>query len=143
MLGHAEVMRYWPRPMTRDEAAEWIRNQQRRYADDGYGYWLALDRQTGRPVGQAGLLRQELDTGEEVGLGYILHRPFWDRGLALEVARGCLQYAFDALRKTRVVALIQPRNIPSLRVAVRLGLMPERLTTYKGLEHLVFVATRA
>ena len=55
MLAHPEVMRFWPRPHTRDEAADWIRRQQNRYVRDGYGYWLAPDKVNGQPIGQAGL----------------------------------------------------------------------------------------
>ena len=56
LLGDPLVMRYWPRPYTREEAAEWIRRQQQRYARDGHGYWLAVEKASGQPVGQVGLL---------------------------------------------------------------------------------------
>ena len=39
MLAHPEVMRYWPKCYDRNEAADWIRRQQARYAKDGVGYW--------------------------------------------------------------------------------------------------------
>ena len=138
MLGHPEVMRYWPRPHTRDEAVAWIERQLQRYADDGCGYWLAIDRASGRPVGQAGVMQIEVDGVAEPALGYILHRPYWGRGLALEAARGCLEWAFAQPGCERVVCLVRPENVPSLRVAIRLGLLPEKLTTHAELTHLVF-----
>ena len=73
-------MLFWPKPYTRDEAEAWIRRQQERYAHDGYGYWLALDKASGQTIGQAGLLAQQVDRVEETGIGYIIHRPFWRRG---------------------------------------------------------------
>jgi RimJ/RimL family protein N-acetyltransferase len=90
MLAHPEVMAFWPRPYTRDEAEAWIRRQQGRYTRDGYGYWLALDRTSGRPIGQAGLLALSVDSVAETGIGYIIHRPFWRQGYATEAARACL-----------------------------------------------------
>ena len=142
LLGDPEVMRYWPAPLTRAEAAAWIGRQQERYARDGHGYWLALDRASGEPVGQAGLMNCEVDGVTEPGLGYIIHRPFWRRGLAVEAAAACRDWAFTAAGKSRVIALIRPENEPSLGVARRLGLRPEKRTIYAGLVHVVYTGGR-
>ena len=139
MLAHPEVMASWPKPYTRDEAAEWIRRQQERYARDGYGYWLALDKAGGRPIGQAGLLAQIVDGVAETGIGYIIHRPFWRQGYATEAARACRDYAFGKLGKERVVVLVRPENVVSLSVARKLGATPERETVYAGFVHSVWV----
>lgn len=142
MLAHPEVMRFWPRPLTRTEAADWIRRQRERYARDGFGYWLALDKTTGQPIGQAGLLRQELDGAVETGIGYILHRPFWRKGYATEAAAECRDYAFAKLGKIRVTATVRPENLPSRRVLERVGLTFERMTTWMDLSHMLYVATK-
>ena len=142
MLAHPEVMHFWPRPCTRDEAADWIRRHQQRYARDGFGYWLALDKPTGRPIGQAGLLTQELDGVMEIGIGYMLHRPLWGQGYATEAAAACRDHAFAKLGKLRVTATVRPENLPSRRVAERIGLRFERMTTWAGLPHMLFAATR-
>jgi RimJ/RimL family protein N-acetyltransferase len=143
LLAHPEVMRYWPHCYNRAAAADWISRQEKRYADHGVAYWLALDKESGEPVGQAGLLVQSLDGSEELGLGYIMHRPFWRMGFATEAATGCLDYAFKTLDKTRVVAAIRPENTPSRGVAAKLGMTVEKTTQYAGFEHLVFVASRS
>ena len=139
MLGHPEVMRYWPRMCDRAESLAWIHRQREGYAAYGHAYWLALDRITGQPLGQVGLLMCEVDGVAEPSLGYMLHRPYWRRGLAVEAAEACLRYGLETLRYPRLTCLIRPENIPSLRVAARLGLMPVKLAGYKGLTHLVFV----
>ena len=140
MLAHPDVMRFWPRCFSRDEALQWIHSQEDRYARHGHGYWLALDKATGEPVGQAGLLMSEVDGVEEPGLGYMLHRPFWGRGFAIEAAAATLTWAYRTRGYPRVICLVRPQNVPSLRVAIRLGLRPEKYTVYKGLDHLVFTA---
>jgi len=71
MLAHPEVMRFWLRCYSREEAEEWVRQQQDCYARHGHGYWLALEKATLQPGGQAGLLMLEVDGVEEVSLGYI------------------------------------------------------------------------
>jgi ribosomal-protein-alanine N-acetyltransferase len=139
MLTHPEVMRFWPRPFTPAETEEWLSRQQDRYSRHGHGYWLAAARDSGAPLGQVGLLMTELDGVEEPALGYLLHRPFWGRGYATEAAAAVLAWAFRR-GYPQVLCLVRPQNLPSLRVAVRLGLMPTRYVVYKGFDHLVFSA---
>ena len=142
MLAHPEVMRFWPQTYSREEAEFWVRRQQDRYARDGHGYWLALDKTTGEPVGQAGVLQVQFDGREEPGLGYIIHRPFWRKGFATEAAAASLQYAFDRLDVPRVVSLIRPENESSLGVARKIGMKEEDRTEYAGLVHLVYAVSR-
>jgi ribosomal-protein-alanine N-acetyltransferase len=148
MLADPEVMRYWTRPFTRDEAADWVRRQVDRYAASGLGYWLADDIASGAPVGQYGLIptRPELEAQgiDEPDLGTMTRRPFWRRGYALEAAAACRDLALGRLRGTRVYALIRPENAPSQAVARALGLTlePDRRVVLAGLDHEVFWATR-
>lgn len=137
LLGDSQVMRYWPRPFTRDEAADWIARQRERYAHDGHGYWLMLERATGRPIGQAGLMDCDVDGVRELGLGYIIERAQWRRGFATEAAAACLAHARDVLHR-RPIALVQPENTPSIGVALKLGLRAGRTTRYAELLHVVY-----
>jgi [ribosomal protein S5]-alanine N-acetyltransferase len=144
MLADPEVMRYYPRCYSREEAEIWIQRQVRRYARHGHGLWLAIDKATGRPVGQVGLLIQQLRGVMEKEVAYLIHRPFWRQGFATEAGRAARDYAFDILDRPRVIALIRPENGPSLRVAERLGLLaePERIE-HSGFEHIVFSLARS
>jgi len=142
MLADAEVMRFYPKRYTREESAAWIERQLARYERDGHGLWLVASRATGEPVGQVGLVMQEVDGAREAEIGYLIHRPFWRRGFASEAAKAVREHAFGALAKPRVISLIRPVNEPSAGVARKIGMTPERLTTFAGLEHRVFVALR-
>lgn len=143
LLAHPEVMHFWPKPYTREGAEAWIRKSQERYAQDGYGYWLALDKTSGQPIGQAGLLRQDLDGVIEAGIGYIIHRPFWRQGYATEAAAHCRDYAFGKLGKERIVVMVRPENVVSQSVARRIGGKRERETNFAGFVHTVFGLSRA
>lgn len=140
LLSDPIVMRYWPQPYTREAAAQWLQQQQARYARDGYGYWLAVEKGSGRPIGQVGLFRQQVENRMEVGLGFILHHVFWGRGFATEAAAACLEYAFTQLDLSQVIALIRPQNLPSQGVARKLGMAQKRLTLYESLPHLLYMA---
>jgi RimJ/RimL family protein N-acetyltransferase len=138
MLGHPEVMRYYPKVQTREEAAGWIERQLGRYARDGHGMWLVSDRATGEPRGQVGLAMQEVDGVAEPEIGYLIHRPFWRQGLATEAALATRAWAFEIRGLPRVISLIRPENLPSQGVAGKLGMTPEKRALFHGLEHIVF-----
>jgi RimJ/RimL family protein N-acetyltransferase len=142
MLADPEVMRYYARCLARDEAEAWVRRQLDRYARHGHGLWLVLDRTTAEPVGQVGLILQQVDGVEEMEVGYLIHRPFWRRGLATEAATAARDHAFDRLHRPRVISLIRPENVPSQGVARKLGMRPEKQTTFNGLPTTVFGLAR-
>jgi RimJ/RimL family protein N-acetyltransferase len=142
MLADPEVTRFYPNQYTRDEARAWIERQVERYARDGHGLWLVTLRESGEPVGQAGLVMQELDWGHEPEIGYMIHRPFWRRGYATEAALAVREYAFQTRGLSRVISLIRPENLPSQGVARKLGMSAERETMFKGFRHIVFSVSR-
>lgn len=142
MLGDPEVMRFYPKPLDREEAREWIERQRRRYEDHGHGLWLAEDRESGTPVGQVGLLLQEVEGEWEPEIGYLIHRPFWRKGYATEAALGVRSHAFTVREERRVISLIRPSDLPSQGVARKLGMAPEKEVRFLGFNHIVF-AVRA
>src|SRR5579862_6622312 len=80
MLADAEVMRYYPKRLTRELSADWINRQMVRYQSDGYGLWLAEERESGNPIGQVGLVRQFVNGADECEVGYLIHQPYWRHG---------------------------------------------------------------
>jgi ribosomal-protein-alanine N-acetyltransferase len=143
MLAHPEVMRYYPKCYSREEAVVWIERQMRRYARHGHGLWLAIEKATGEPVGQVGLLIQQVHGVEEKEVAYLIHRPFWNRGFASEAGTDVREYAFDVLKRQRVFALIRPENVPSIAVARKLGMTEESdRIQHGGFEHIVYSVAR-
>ncbi len=142
MLAHPEVMRFYPKRFNRSEARDWLQGQLWRYENHGYGLWLTLEKASSVTVGQVGLLRKKVLGQDEDEIGYLLHRPYWGRGYATEAAAAVRDYAFGRLERERVVSLIRPENLPSRRVAERLGMKPLDHETCWGWEHLVYGLTR-
>lgn len=142
MLGDPEVMRFYPEVLSREEAAAWIDRQVLRYSEHGHGLWLAVEKATGTPVGQVGLVTQEVEGRLEPEIGYLLHPSFWHRGFATEAGLAVRRHAFHTLQKPRVVSLIRAVNLPSQAVARRLGMQPSREVLFKGLSHIVFSVFR-
>jgi RimJ/RimL family protein N-acetyltransferase len=144
MLADPEVMRYYPKPLDREESEGWLRRQLDRYASHGYGFWLAQSRATGEPVGQVGLTPPRgIEGADETELGYLIHRPFWRQGLASEAAAACRDHAFDVLGRPRLICCIRPENLPSQGVARKIGLTPgAQRVELAGFQHVVFSQER-
>lgn len=138
LLGDPSVMRFYPKVYSRAESREWIERQIQRYAQHGHGLWLVSDRTSNRPVGQVGLLTQEVEERLEREVAYLIHRPFWRLGYATEAAAGVCKLALSHRGATRLVSLIRPGNIPSQGVATRIGMVPEKRVMFRDLEHVVY-----
>src|SRR5438093_11938708 len=92
MLADAEVMRYYPKRLTRELSTDWIDRQIARYNTDGYGLWLAEERESGEPVGQVGLVRPHINGADECKVGYLIHQPFWCPVFVAEGTLACRDY---------------------------------------------------
>jgi RimJ/RimL family protein N-acetyltransferase len=138
LLGDPEVMRHYPKVMTRDEAAAWLDRQRERYARDGHGLWLVQDRLSGEPLGQVGVLEQDLGDVVETEVGYLIARAYWRKGFATEAACACRDWAFSQLSRRHVISLIGPANLPSQGVAAKMGMAFERTIEWRGVPHRVF-----
>lgn len=123
MLQDPEVMYAWERTLSTTEVNAWIERNLARYRRHGYGYWLAFERGTGEPIGQIGLIPEEIDGIFHLGIGWMLRRNQWKKGYASEAAKASLTYAFRVLRAGRVIADIRPGNTASIRLAERLGMI--------------------
>ncbi len=90
-----------------------------------------------RVLGRVGFLRWDPETweigGSEAELGWGLAREHWGRGYATEAARALRDWAFGERGLTRLISLIQPENLPSIRVAEKLGERHERDVEVRGL----------
>ena len=128
MLADPEVMRYYPKCYSREEAIHWIERQQRRYERHGTGFLLVEDKTSGQPIGQVGLLIQNILKRDEFEVGYLIHRPFWRRGYAFEASTACCDYAFSTLRANAYLRLVRPENLPSAGLARKLGMQPAKET---------------
>ena len=142
MVSDQETMKFYPQVLDRQGAQAWLERALDLQRRDGHSFWMVEERASGRPIGRVGLVNQEIDGNFEPEIGYMLHRSYWRQGYASEAAAAVRDYAFQTLGKDRVISLIRPINIPSQRVALSYGAKPERLITWRDLEHLVFALER-
>ncbi len=100
--------------------------------------FAAVIRTSGKLVGYCGFFHQIVDETNEIEIGYRLHPDYWNQGLITEAAKAVRDHAFRDLKLPRVISLIHPENIPSRRVAEKIGMMLEKQTTFRGFPTNVF-----
>ncbi len=111
------------------EASDFIRGYER-YRNDGYGRWAVINKADNDFIGWSGL---NLLDGE-IDLGYRFFRSVWGQGFATEAARACIDYGFNRLGMTRIIARALPDNIASWKVLEKVGMRFTGFGQCKGLE---------
>lgn len=93
------------------------------YKKHAFGKWAIIHKNTNTLIGYCGLLKEDIGTNEiKTELGYRLAKEFWGKGLGTEAARAVCSYAFTILNLSEIVSCIDKENIPSIRVAEKIGM---------------------
>jgi len=142
IIGDDDAMQYYPKTFTRNDAAQWVERNLRRYRDDGHGLFAVTLKDGEEVIGDCGIVLQNIGGEIAMEVGYHLRRDRWGHGYATEAARACVGLAFRDFGATKVISLIRPENVPSRRVAERNGMKIERRITHWGLPHLVYAMRR-
>ena len=106
------------------EELEWHMNGHPKNPD--LGLWATIHKETGRFIGRCGLLPWTIEQREEVEVAYLLARAYWGQGLGSEAAQGIVHYAFEKLHFARLVCMIDPGNLASMKVAEKIGMTLEK-----------------
>lgn len=127
-----EAMKYYPSTKDENETIKWIDWTLRNYTSYGPGLWIVEEKDTGEFLGQCGIVLQKVSGVVEMEIGYLFARRVWGNGYATEAALACKKYGFEELGLTRMVSLIDVNNVPSIKVAERIGMKWEKCTNKWG-----------
>jgi RimJ/RimL family protein N-acetyltransferase len=90
----------------------------------GYGYFIVVDKASGKPAGLCGIWNPEGWPEPEVG--WVVFDGFEGKGIAYEAAQRARRWAYEDLGFTTLTSNIVPGNTRSIRLAERLGASYER-----------------
>jgi RimJ/RimL family protein N-acetyltransferase len=124
-----EVMRFIGRGavLGRGLSDDLLARFEREWRERGFGLWAVEERAApGELLGFCGLTVPMFlpEVLPAVEVGWRLARGAWGRGLATEAARAALTFGFEEQQMAEIVAIVQPENVRSLRVASKLGMTP-------------------
>ena len=100
------------------------------YRKYGFGRGACILKSTGEQIGFAGL--KYLEELDEVDVAFRLMRTHWGLGLATEAALAAVRFGFTDLDLKRIIGLVMPDNIASVRVLEKAGLRYVETVTFWG-----------
>lgn len=89
-----------------------------------------LEKKSGVLIGYCGLGPDDV-TEKEIELYYGIGQDYRGKGMAFEAARALINYAFHMIGLAKIIAVVHPNNIASIRILDKLGMNNEY--TYSNL----------
>lgn len=120
-------MQFWPAPFTIQQSEGWLQRSLETYAATAntLGRWATVLKESGRVIGDCGLMISEVNGVAQHDLGYIIHADHWRNGYGTEAAAAIRDYAFLRLKLPRIVANMACDHHGSARVAEAIGMQLE------------------
>jgi RimJ/RimL family protein N-acetyltransferase len=119
MMADPEAAKFLGGPQPAEAAWRGFMTMAGAWSLTGVAMFSLVERDSGLWLGRIGPWQPLGWPGTEVGWG--LHPDAQGKGYGVEAATATLDYAFDVLGWTEVIHCIDPDNIPSQRLAERLG----------------------
>jgi RimJ/RimL family protein N-acetyltransferase len=127
MFADPEQMRFYARPRTHDEAAQWLDRHLAMYDQLGFGLWAIELKSSVCFAGYCGIRPLKLGGDAATEVAWRVEKTHWKQGLATEAATSVRDLA-----NRRLTALIPPDHQASRRVAEKIGMQQERTTMVDG-----------
>lgn len=140
LMSNKEVMEFSLKgPYSREESEKFLSRCLKSYSDRGCGLYAVIYKDDGELIGYSGFYLQQIDGVTEYENGYRLLPAYWGRGLGAEAASSTLNYGLSTLGLKRVISIIEPANIASIKVAEKCGMKLEKESTVQGTKVLIYV----
>ena len=112
----------------------------------GFGYWAVEEKATGNFIGEIGFADYKRDIESSLKhlpeIGWVLASGSHGKGYAMEAVRAATAWGDRHFRADQTTCIINPENLPSIRVAEKCGYREFQRTTYKGQPSVVYVRAR-
>lgn len=100
----------------------------------GFGRWAVVLKETNEVMGWCGLKQNP----EYVDLGYRLIGRFRGYGYATEAAKASLDYGFEQLKMTEIIAKAKKGNSDSIKVMQKIGMLFWKRELYQGYDTVFY-----
>ncbi len=138
-----EVTRFLGGPRDRAEVQRALVGYIREYELYGHSFFATIRKDDETFIGQCGLLNQEVEGRAEIELAYVLAKPYWQQGLALEGTRAIRDFGFQQKGFLRIVSLIPPENEASIYIAENIGMQFEREVSQWGQNFRLYAVNKS
>lgn len=127
--GDPDVSRYMGGTLTRDQSLDNLRALVARVEATGYGPFAVERRDDSQLIGWSGV--QQLPGYPMLEIIFAFEPHSWGRGFATEVSVALLQRCFGEIALQEIVATVDPRNLASIGVLLKVGFQSVGPITHK------------
>lgn len=121
-LSQDETFNLFPITIYRQESLE----SARQWIEKNSGKYAVWEKSSGELIGMGGLTPWKLDEENLMDITYRLRGSAVGKGYGWELAQALTEYGLNQLKLTNITATITPDNLPSKKIAEKLGMKYER-----------------
>ncbi|MBP3039218.1 GNAT family N-acetyltransferase [Bacillaceae bacterium Marseille-Q3522] len=140
VLSDPESMQYYPHPFSDKKVESWIQWNIENYKKYNHGLWAVIRKEDEVFLGDCGITMQNIDGEILPEIGFHIIKDYWKKGYATEAALACKEFAFHTLHYRKIISYTTVRNIPSQKVAEKIGMEIYKFFEKNGEKQIVQVA---
>lgn len=142
VLSNPESMQYSLDPFSEEKVQDWIKWNIENYKKYKHGLWAVIVKEGDVFIGDCGITMQNI--GDEIvpEIGFHIIKEYCNKGFATEAALACKKYAFETLNYPRIFSYCTVRNLPSQKVARKIGLQLYKYIEKRGEKQIVQFASK-
>ncbi len=142
VLSDSESMKHTLDPFSEEKVEKWIEWNIENYKKYNHGLWAVMLKEDETFIGDCGITMQCIENETVPEIGYHIIRQYCNKGYATEAALACKKYALEVLGYTEVFSYCKVQNIPSQKVAAKIGMRFYKYFELLGEKEIVHVASR-
>lgn len=121
----ADVMKYYPSLLNKEETAAMMKRINSHFEQHGFGLFAVEKLSKKEFVGYTGFMIPSFESFFTpcIEIGWRLKKEEWNKGYATEAARACLKYGFDILQFKTVYSFTTVTNSASERVMQKIEMI--------------------
>lgn len=142
VLSNPESMEFYSNPFSEEEVERWIQWNIDNYKKYKHGLWAIILKDHEVFIGDCGITMQNIGDETVPEIGFHIIKEYCNNGFATEAALACKEYAFKVLHYHEVFSYTRVRNIPSQKVAEKIGMQVYKYFENNGEKQIVQVARK-
>lgn len=142
VLSDPESMQFYPHPFSEKEVEKWIQWNIENYQKYKHGLWAVILKDGNVFIGDCGITMQNIGDETVPEIGYHIIKKYCKMGYASEAALACKEYAFRVLQYPEIFSYTTIRNIPSQKVAEKIGMRLYKYFEKNGEKQIVQTANK-
>nr|WP_230869412.1 GNAT family N-acetyltransferase [Iocasia fonsfrigidae] len=140
VLSDPESMVYYPHPFSEKEVENWIYWNIENYKKYQHGLWAVIVKKGKVFIGDCGITMQNIGNETVPEIGFHIIKEYCNKGFATEAAMACKEYAFKTLNFPKIFSYTTIKNVPSQKVAEKIGMQNYKYFDKNGEKQIVQVA---